>query len=265
MAIHKSEIDSIASIASSPDFNNTIVALDGAGSMLSRISNIFFNMTGAHTNETLEKISVEMAPVLAKHYDYIALHQKLFERVKTVWDNKASFQLSEEQNELLEKTYKSFIRNGALLGAKEKETITKINEELSSLTVKFGQNTLAEVNDFKLVVDKKDDLKGLSDDLISAAADAAKEQKMEGKWLFTLHNPSVMPFLQYAENRALRKKLWDAMQKKGNNGNKNDNNEIIKKIASLRVQRANLLGYPTHAHYVLESKWPKIRIMSTNS
>jgi len=201
MAIHKSEIDSIASIASSPDFNNTIVALDGAGSMLSRISNIFFNMTGAHTNETLEKISVEMAPVLAKHYDYIALHQKLFERVKTVWDNKASFQLNEEQNELLEKTYKSFIRNGALLGVKEKETITKINEELSSLTVKFGQNTLAEVNDFKLVVDKKDDLKGLSDDLKSAAADAAKEQKMEGKWLFTLHNPSVMPFLQYAEKR----------------------------------------------------------------
>jgi peptidyl-dipeptidase Dcp len=257
MAIHKSEIDSIASIASSPDFNNTIVALDGAGSMLSRISNIFFNMTGAHTNETLEKISVEMAPVLAKHYDYIALHQKLFERVKTVWDNKASFQLNEEQNELLEKTYKSFIRNGALLGAKEKETITKINEELSSLTVKFGQNTLAEVNDFKLVVDKKDDLKGLSDDLISAAADAAKEQKMESKWLFTLQNPSVMPFLQYAENRALRKKLWDAMQKKGNNGNKNDNNEIIKKIASLRVQRANLLGYPTHAHYVLEEQMAK--------
>ena len=257
MAIHKSEIDSIASIASSPDFNNTIVALDGAGSMLSRISNIFFNMTGAHTNETLEKISVEMAPVLAKHYDYIALHQKLFERVKTVWDNKASFQLNEEQNELLEKTYKSFIRNGALLGVKEKETITKINEELSSLTVKFGQNTLAEVNDFKLVVDKKDDLKGLSDDLKSAAADAAKEQKMEGKWLFTLHNPSVMPFLQYAENRELRKKLWDAMQKKGNNGNKNDNNEIIKKIASLRVQRANLLGYPTHAHYVLEEQMAK--------
>ncbi len=257
MVIHKSEIDSIASIAATPDFNNTIVALDGAGSMLSRISNIFFNMTGAHTNETLEKISVEMAPVLAKHYDYIALHQKLFERVKSVWDNKASFQLSEEQNELLEKTYKSFIRNGALLGAKEKETITKINEELSSLTVKFGQNTLAEVNDFKLVVDKKDDLKGLSDDLISAAADAAKEQKMEGKWLFTLHNPSVMPFLQYAENRELRKKLWDAMQKKGNNGNKNDNNEIIKKIVSLRVQRANLLGYPTHAHYVLEEQMAK--------
>ncbi|MBK8052548.1 MAG: M3 family metallopeptidase [Saprospiraceae bacterium] len=257
MAIHKSEIDSIANITAAPDFNNTIVALDGAGSMLSRISNIFFNMTGAHTNDTLEKISVEMAPVLAKHYDYIALHQKLFERVKSVWDNKASFQLNEEQNELLEKTYKSFIRNGALLGSKEKEAITKINEELSSLTVKFGQNTLAEVNDFKLVIDKKEDLKGLSEDLISAAADAAKDQNMEGKWLFTLHNPSVMPFLQYAENRGLRQKIWDAMQKKGSNGNKNDNNEIIKKIASLRVQRANLLGYPTHAHYVLEEQMAK--------
>lgn len=257
MTKHKAEIDSIANLSESPDFNNTIVALDGTGAMLSRISNIFFNMTGAHTNDTLEKISEEMAPVLAKHYDYIALHQKLFNRVKSVWDNKASFNLNEEQNELLEKSYKSFIRNGALLNAKDKETITKINEELSLLTVKFGQNTLAEVNDFKLVIDKKEDLKGLSDDLISAAADAAKEQKMEGKWLFTLHNPSVMPFLQYAENRALREKIWNAMQNKGNNGNKNDNNDIIKKIASLRLQRANLLGYPTHAHYVLEEQMSK--------
>lgn len=125
MAIHKSEIDSIASIASSPDFNNTIVALDGAGSMLSRISNIFFNMTGAHTNETLEKISVEMAPVLAKHYDYIALHQKLFERVKTVWDNKASFQLNEEQNELLKKPINHLYAMGHYSGQKKKKPLQK--------------------------------------------------------------------------------------------------------------------------------------------
>lgn len=257
MAKNKEEVDAIANATTTPDFENTIVALDNSGHMLNRISSIFFNMTGAHTNDTLEQISQEMAPALAKHSDYIALNKKLFDRVKSVYDNKVSFKLNEEQNQLLDKTYKSFIRNGALLNEKDKETITKINEELSLLTVKFGQNSLAEVNDFKLIVDKKEELKGLSEDLISAAADAAKEAKMESKYLFNLQNPSIMPFLQYAENRSLREKLWDAMQKKGNNGNANDTKEMIKKIVSLRVQRANLLGYATHSHYVLEEQMAK--------
>lgn len=257
MADHKAEIDSLAAIEDEPTFANTIESLDRSGAKLTRVSNIFFNMTNANTNDTIEKISEEMAPVLAKHYDYIAMNEKLFKRVKKIWESKKNLSLNEEKNELLEKTYKSFIRNGALLKEKDKLAITKINEELSVLTVKFGQNTLAEVNDFQLVVDNKDELKGLSDDLIAAAAQAAKDAKKEGKWLFSLQNPSVMPFLQYAESRILREKLWNAMQSKGNNGNKNDNNENIKKIASLRLQRANLLGYPTHAHYVLEEQMAK--------
>lgn len=254
MQLHKAEIDSIANNTNPPDFANTIVALDDAGVMLTRISSIFFNMTGANTNDTLEKISEDIAPVLSKHYDYIAMNDKLFAKVKQVYDKRTSLGLNEEQNELLDKTYKSFIRNGALLNKEQKDAISKINEELSLLTLKFGQNTLAEVNDFKLVVDNKDELKGLPDDIIAGAAEAAKENKMDGKWVFTLQNPSVMPFLQYAENKSLREKIWKAMQNKGNNSNANDNNEIVKKIASLRLQRANLLGYPTHAHYVLEEQ-----------
>lgn len=254
MQLHKAEIDSIANNTNPPDFANTIVALDGAGVMLTRISSIFFNMTGANTNDTLEKISEDIAPVLSKHYDYIAMNDKLFAKVKQVYDKRTSLGLNEEQNELLDKTYKSFIRNGALLNKEQKDAISKINEELSLLTLKFGQNTLAEVNDFKLVVVNRDELKGLPDDIIAGAAEAAKENKMDGKWVFTLQNPSVMPFLQYAENKSLREKIWKAMQNKGNNSNANDNNEIVKKIASLRLQRANLLGYPTHAHYVLEEQ-----------
>lgn len=257
MTAHKAEIDSIANDPSAPSFSNTIEALDRAGAALNRVSAVFFNLTSANTNDTLEKISEEMAPVLAKHYDYISMNDKLFAKVKQIWENKQNLGLDEEKTELLEKTYKSFVRNGALLTGKDKETISKINEELSVLTIKFGQNTLAEVNEFQLVVDNKDELKGLSEDLIAAAADAAKEAKMEGKWLFSLQNPSVMPFLQYAESRTLREKIWNAMQNKGNNANKNDNNDIVKKIASLRLQRANLLGYPTHADYVLEEQMAK--------
>jgi peptidyl-dipeptidase Dcp len=257
MSAHKSEIDIIAGNSEAPTFTNTIESLDKAGSDLRSVASIFFNMTNAHTNENLEKLSQEMAPELSKHDDYISLNEKLFVRVKYIWDSKSKLNLNEEQTELLDKTYKSFIRNGALLTGKDRESISKINEELSLLTIQFGQNTLAEVNEFQLVVDNSEELKGLSDDLIAAAVDAAKGANMEGKWLFSLQNPSVIPFLQYSENRPLRKKLWNAMQKKGNNGNRNDNNDIIQKIVNLRLQRANLLGYPTHSHYVLEEQMAK--------
>ncbi|MBK9256375.1 MAG: M3 family metallopeptidase [Saprospiraceae bacterium] len=257
MELHKAEIDAIAENEAEADFANTIEAMDKTGSILSRVSGIFYNMSNAHTNDNIEQVSTEIAPLMSKHSDYISLNEKLFARVKKIWESKESLGLNEEQNKLLEKTYKSFIRNGALLTAAEKESITKINEELSVLTVKFGQNTLAEVNEFQMLVDNVDELKGLSEGLIAAAADAAKAAGKEGKWLFSLQNPSVMPFLQYAENRVLREKLWNGMRNKGNNGNKNDNNEIIKKLASLRLQRANLLGYPTHAHYVLEEQMAK--------
>ncbi|MBK6785774.1 MAG: M3 family metallopeptidase [Saprospiraceae bacterium] len=257
MEEHRKEIDVIADNTAAPDFENTIEAMDKAGSLLIRTSNIFYNLSGAHTNDTIKAIEEEMAPVLAKHYDYISLHEKLFSRVKYIYDNKTSLGLSEEEEKLLSDTYKSFVRNGALLNKKDKETISKINEELSTLTVKFGQNVMNEVNSFELVVDKKEDLKGLPDDVIAAAAETAKTSGKEGKWVFTLQNPSVMPFLQYAENRELRFKMWDAFRKKGQNGNANDNREAIKKLVNLRMQRARLLGYESHAHYVLEEKMAK--------
>ncbi len=257
MTVHKAEIDSLAAMESAPTFENTIVGLDRCGAMLDRVSSIFFNLSSANTNDEIEKISEEIAPKLAKHRDYISLNADLFHRVKKVWDDREQLGLDEEQAELLDKTYRSFIRNGALLSKKDKEVITKINEEISLLTIKFGQNTLAEVNNFQLVVDNLDDLKGLPESVIAIAADEARAAGQNGKWIFTLQNPSVMPFLQYAENRTLREKLWDAMQLKGNNSNENDNNEIIKKLVNLRLQRANLLGYPTHAHYVLEEQMAK--------
>ncbi|MFZ1703605.1 MAG: M3 family metallopeptidase [Saprospiraceae bacterium] len=257
MAQHKNEVDAIANSTESPTFENTIVALDGAGSLLAKVSNVFYNLSGAHTNDTIKQIEEEMAPELAKHYDYISLNAKLFDKVKNLYENQNRLNLNEEQTKLLTDTYKSFVRNGAKLGEKEKETISKINEELSSLTVKFGQNVLNDVNSFQLVVDDVNQLKGLPESLISAASDAAKEAGNEGKWMFTLQNPSVMPFLQYAENRDLRFKLWDAFRKKGGNGGENDNSENIKRIVNLRLQRAQLLGYESHAHYVLEEKMAK--------
>lgn len=258
MVQHKEEVDTISNNTAAPDFLNTIVALDQAGAALHRVASVFFNITSAHTNDHLEKISEEMAPALAQHFDYIALNEKLFNRVKAIWETKENAGLDEGQYELLRKTYKSFIRNGALLNKEDKATITEINEKLSLLSIKFGQNTLAEVNEFQMVVENKDELAGLPEDLLAAAADLAKAEDKKGKWLFTLQNPSVIPFLQYAENRSLREKIWYAMQYKGNNKDKNDNQEIIKSIVNLRLERANLLGYPTHSHYVLEEQMAKV-------
>lgn len=258
MVQHKEEVDTISNNTAAPDFLNTKVALDQAGAALHRVASVFFNITSAHTNDHLEKISEEMAPALAQHFDYIALNEKLFNRVKAIWETKENAGLDEEQYELLRKTYKSFIRNGALLNKEDKATITEINEKLSLLSIKFGQNTLAEVNEFEMVVENKEELAGLPEDLLAAAADAAKAEDKIGKWLFTLQNPSVIPFLQYAENRSLREKIWYAMQHKGNNKDKNDNQEIIKSIVNLRLERANLMGYPTHSHYVLEEQMAKV-------
>ncbi len=257
IALHKQEIDAIAGNTQPPDFENTIVAMDKSGELLNHIELIFYNLINANTNDRLEKISEETAPLFSKHQDYIALNEKLFLRVKSVWDNRATLKLDEEQFKLLEKTYQGFIRNGALLSQEDKKKITKINEELSLLALKFGQNTLAEVNEFKLVVENKSELVGLSEDQMAAAEAAAIESGNKGKWVFTLQNPSVMPFLQYAENRELRKKIWEGMQLKGNNGNKNDNKTIIQKITDLRLQRAKLLGYKNHAAYVLEDQMAK--------
>lgn len=249
---HNAEIEGIVNSTEGATFENTIVALDNSGQLLSRVGAVFRNLNSAHTNDSIQALAKELAPTLSAHGDNISLNPQLFERVKTVWESKDGANLTEEQGRLLELTYKRFQRNGANLNDTDKEKLKGINSELSVLTLEFGQNLLAETNAYELVVEKEEDLKGLSPELIAAAADVAKSKGKEGKWVFTLSNPSVMPFLQFADNRELRKQIWEAYKNRGDNGNGKDNNAILVKIANLRLEKAKLLGYPTHADYVLE-------------
>lgn len=249
---HNLEIDSIVNNEEEPTFLNTIVALENAGGLLSNVSTVFFNINSANTSDSIQAIAKDLAPVLSAHGDEIALNEKLFAKVKSVYDNKAALNLDAEDAKLLEEAYKGFVRSGANLSADNKEKLKAINSELSVLTTQFGQNLLAETNAYELVVDNEADLAGLPAALKQAAAAEAKAKGKDGKWLFTLQNSSVMPFLQYADNRELRKQIWDAYQMKGNNGNDNDNKETAKKIANLRLDKAKLLGYASHAAYVLE-------------
>lgn len=249
---HNLEIDSITNNKEEPTFENTIVALENAGSLLNNVSTVFYNLNSANTNDSLQAIAQEMAPKLSAHSDEINLNAKLFQRVKFVYDNQNKFALDAEDKKLLEETYKGFVRSGANLSDADKEKLKKINAEISVLTTKFGQNLLAETNAYELVIDKEEDLAGLPEAVKAAAAETAKAKGKEGKWVFTLSNPSVMPFLQYADNRELRKQIWNAYQKRGNNGNDNDNKDVLLKIANLRLEKAKLLGYESHAAYVLE-------------
>lgn len=249
---HNAEIDAIIQNTDDPTFDNTIVAFEQSGKLLSRVSTVFSNLNSAHTNDELKALAIDLAPVSSAHRDNIALNDTLFSRVQAVWESRSNIDLNDEQHKLLENTYKGFVRSGANLGPEDKEKLREINSRLSVLTVQFGQNVLAETNAFELVVDNEEDLAGLPSGLISAAADEATARGHEGKWVFTLHNPSVMPFLQYADNRELRKQIWEGYRNRGNNGNDHDNNAILNEMVNLRLERANLLGYPSHAHYVLE-------------
>ncbi len=252
LAQHAAEIDSIANNPEEPTFENTILALENSGQLLSRVSYVFSNLNSAHTNPTIQALDKELAPRLSAHRDNISLNEKLFARVQSVWENRESLDLTREQEMLLERRYKGFVRSGANLSEADKATMRDINSQIAVLTTQFGQNVLAESNAYELVIDNEEDLAGLPAGLIAAAAETATAKGHDGKWVFTLSNSSVMPFLQYADNRELRRQIWDAYRNRGNNGNEHDNNETLIKIANLRLQRANLLGYPTHAHYVLE-------------
>ena len=252
--IHQKEIDQIANNPASPTFDNTIVAFENAGQLLNRINTVFSNLNSANTNDTLQAIAKELAPELSRNNDNIFLNEKLFNRVKKIWDTQLNYKLTAEQAKLLERKYKAFIRNGANLDSKGKERLRKINEELSLLSIKYGQNALAENNTYELVIDNTKDLAGLPDELIAAAADDARSRGKEGKWVFTLQNASVMPFLQYAENRELRKQIWTAYQKRGNNGDANDNTAIVNQLANLRAEKAKLLGFENHASFVLAER-----------
>ncbi len=249
---HDAEIKVITDSEKAPDFANTIEALDYSGELLNKVSKVFLNLKEAVTNDSIQEIARTVAPMLSHHEDAVNLNEKLFARVKAVNDQKSSLNLNTEQSRLLEETYKRFVRGGANLPADKKEQLKKINEELSLLDLKFGDNMLAETNAFKLVVDKKEDLAGLPESSIADAAAEAKTQKMEGKWVFTLQKPSWIPFVTYAENRGLREKIYKAMYTRGNNNNANDNKAVINKIVNLRLQKANVMGFPSWSAFVLD-------------
>jgi peptidyl-dipeptidase Dcp len=257
MANQKANIEKIVSQKAKPSFVNTVEALENSGELLSRVSTVFHCLTSANTNGELEEINRKISPLLSKHGDDVYMNRELFARVKTVFDSQASFKLNGEQAKLLEKTYKAFIRSGINLEAEKQARLREINERLSVLTVNFGQNLLAENNKFELIIDSKADLDGLPASSIAAAEASAKSKGLQGKWRFTLHNPSALPFLQYAANRKLRETVYKAYINKCDNGDELDNNKTAAEIASLRTEKANLLGYRNHASYILEETMAK--------
>lgn len=249
----KKEIDLIVSNSDTPTFENTTVALDFTGEKLGRITSIFFNLNSAETNDEIQKIAKEISPWLSEFKNDMILNEALFERVKTVYDSKDSLSLTPEQSMLLEKQYKGFARNGANLNDIEKFTLRKIDAELSNLSLQFGENVLAETNAFEMHLTAEKDVAGLPESVKEAANQLAKENKKEG-WIFTLDYPSYIPFMTYADSRELRKKLAIAAGKKAFQKNAFNNENVVLAIVKLRHQRANLLGYKTHAHFVLEER-----------
>lgn len=249
----RKEIDAIAENTEEPTFENTLEALDFSGKQLDRISSIFFNLNSAETNDEIQKIAQEVSPLLSEFSNDITLNESLFKRIKSVYDQKNQLDLTVEQQTLLKKRYKSFSRNGANLNDTDKKRLREIDAELSKLKLKFGENVLAETNKYELLLTDEKDLKDLPDGAKEAAVQLAKSKDKEG-WLITLDYPSYVPFMKYAENRALRKKLSLAFGSKGFHKDELDNQENVLKIASLRFERANLLGYKTHADFVLEER-----------
>lgn len=252
----KEEIDQIVNNPQEPTFENTIVAMELSGEKLGRISSIFFNLNSAETSDEMQKIAQEISPALSEFGNDIRLNQALFQRIKVIYDQRHTLNLTEEEAYLLEKKYKGFSRNGANLNEDEKLKLRDIDKELAQLTLQFGQNVLAETNLYELIITNEDDLKGLPDYAIEQAKADAEAKNKEG-WIFTLQAPSYIPFMQYAENRALREELFRASGRKAYQNNEYNNEENIKKIAKLRYDRANLLGYTTHADYVLEERMAK--------
>ena len=249
----KTEIDTITENKAIPTFENTIEALDYSGEELDRISSIFFNLNSAETNDEIQKIAQEVSPLLSELSNDITLNEALFKRVKTVYDSKSNLQLTTEQETLLDKKYKSFSRNGANLSSDKKEKLRAIDKELSQLKLKFGEHILAETNQYEMHLTNEDDLSGLPDGAKEAAKQLAESKDKDG-WLITLDYPSYIPFMTYADHRTLREKLSKAFGRKGFQNNDLDNQAIVIKIAQLRYERAKLLGYKTHAHFVLEER-----------
>lgn len=250
-------IQAITSNAEAPTFDNVIVAFDNSSPILDRVGGVFYNLTEAETTDELTALSMKLAPVMSEHNDNILLNEALFAKIKAVYQQKDSLQLTTEQRRLLEKTYKSFVRSGANLPADKQARLREINKQLSTLGIRFDKNILNENNEFKLFVDKEEDLAGLPEWFRQSAAAEAKAAGQEGKWLFTLHNSSRLPFLQYSANRPLREKVYKAYIQRGNNNDKNDNKKIITEIVSLRLEKARLLGFDCYSNFVLDNTMAK--------
>ena len=253
IAAAKAEIDAIINNPAAPTFENTIEALDFSGNALDRLSSIFFNLNSAETCDEMQKIAQEVSPLLTEFSNDITLNEALFQRIKSVYEQKDTLNLSPEQATLLDKKFKSFSRNGALLSEEDKLKLREIDTELAKLKLTFSENVLAETNNYQLHLTNEADLKGLPEGAIEAASALAKSKDLEG-WIFTLDFPSYLPFVTYAENRELRKEIAIAAGKKAFQNNEFDNQEIALKITKLRYERANLLGYETHSHFVLEER-----------
>jgi len=248
---HKKEIEKIVNNPDEPTFENTIEALDRSGELLRRVSAIFFNLLAANTNDKMQEIAKKVSPMLSAHEDEIYMNPKLFQRIKSVYEKREKLDLNTEQKTVLEKYYQDFVRGGANLDDQKKEELKKINQRLAVLTLKFGENVLKDKNSFVLVIDKKEDLAGLPENVIAAAAELAKKKGYDGKWVFTVDKPSMIPFLTYANNRVLREKIFKAYTHLGDNNNEFDNKAIIKEIVNLRIKKAHIMGYKTYADFAL--------------
>ena len=254
MADHMAEIDAIAERADSPTLENTIISMEKSGALLDRVATVFFALTSANTNDEMEKIRSEMAPKLSAHSDQILLNGKLFHRVKTIYEQRDQLGLDAESKRLVEKYYTDFIRSGANLSSEEKESLKKINGEMAVLQTTFSQNVLKEVNALAVVVDSKDELDGLSDAAIEAAANEAKSRELDGKYVLTLRNTSGQPPMASLTNRALRERIHKTSLSRGSRGSDFDNRDVLANVIKLRAEKAQLMGYDNHAAYSLENQ-----------
>ena len=253
------EIQSIVQNTEAPTFENTVVALDNSGELLARVSGVFFALTEADTNDSLIALQGRIAPMLSEHQDNIYLNADLYQRIATLHQQEedGTLSLNTEQHYLLDKYYKRFVRSGASLDADKQQRLREINKQLSTLTIDFGNHVLADNNAYQLVIDKEEDLAGLPEAVISGAAHEAEARGLAGKWVFTLQESSRLPLLQYAQNRELRKNIYQAYTSLGNHDNANDNKEVLKQILTLRLEKAKLMGYKNHAEYVLAENMAK--------
>ena len=257
MKEHLKEIEEIANNQQEPTFENTIEAMEKSGETLDKVANVFFNLLGSNTNDDMDALAMKISPKLSAHNDSVLLNKELFKRIKELFDNKGSFNLTTEQNRLLEETYKRFIRSGANLDNQSMERLTQINSSLSSLSVQFDQNVLKETNSYSMVIENEEDLDGLPAEEVRQASLLADSEGQSGKWVFKPTRVSMYPFLTYSTQRDLREELYNSYIQRGDNNNEYDNKEIIAEMISLRKEKASMMGFDSHSDYVLDNTMAK--------